>query len=131
MAYSITLPESLPGANHAVFAWTWVNASGNREFYMNCADIKISGRPGSFTGRRMTVANYGPDTPVIPEFYGYYNTGINYYINSHNVTVVGYGSDEFEDLAYVADKSNNNSDDTYNDDNFHRTSIMHPGPYKR
>ncbi|KAJ2750841.1 hypothetical protein GGI19_004867 [Coemansia pectinata] len=136
MEYSITLPESLPGANHAVFAWTWVNASGNREFYMNCADVKISGKPGSFTGRRMTVANYGPDTPVIPEFYGDYNTGINYYINSHNVTVIGYGSDEFEDLAYVASngegsKGNSNSDDIYNDENFHRTSIMHPDSYKR
>ncbi|KAJ2889637.1 hypothetical protein IWW38_004590, partial [Coemansia aciculifera] len=100
MEYLIALPDTLPGANHAVFAWTWVNASGNREFYMNCVDIKIVGKPGWFVGRRMTVANYGPNTPAIPEFYGDYNTGINHYINSPNVTVVGNGSDEFEDLEY-------------------------------
>ncbi|KAJ2692933.1 hypothetical protein H4218_006228 [Coemansia sp. IMI 209128] len=133
LEYSIALPETLPGANHAVFAWTWVNASGNREFYMNCADVKISGKPGSFTGRKMTVANYGPDAPTIPEFYGYYNTGISYYINSRNVTVIGYGSDEFEDLTYVTSNGEGNSggssDDSYfHDGEFYRTSIMHPGP---
>ncbi|KAJ2451693.1 hypothetical protein GGF42_004203, partial [Coemansia sp. RSA 2424] len=118
MEYLIRLPETLPGANHAVFAWTWINASGNREFYMNCVDIKIRGKPGSFIGRAMTVANYGPDTPAIPEFYGDYNTGINHYINSPNVTVVGHGSDEFEDSAYLASKdtSSNGSDDNDNDD---------------
>ncbi|KAJ1999141.1 hypothetical protein H4R26_005185 [Coemansia thaxteri] len=91
--YTVTLPESLPGANHAVFAWTWINASGQREYFMNCVDVKIIGTPGSFNGKKMVVANYGPETPTIPEFYGDYNTGINIYINSPNITVTGHGSD--------------------------------------
>ncbi|PIA19743.1 hypothetical protein COEREDRAFT_33908, partial [Coemansia reversa NRRL 1564] len=42
-SYTFKLPEDLPSSDKAVFSWTWVNASGNREFYMNCADVSISG----------------------------------------------------------------------------------------
>ncbi|ORX65411.1 hypothetical protein DL89DRAFT_207678, partial [Linderina pennispora] len=45
--FNVELPANLPGSNKAVFAWTWVNASGNREYYMNCADIAIVGGAGS------------------------------------------------------------------------------------
>ncbi|KAJ1808973.1 hypothetical protein LPJ56_006041, partial [Coemansia sp. RSA 2599] len=90
--YEIRLPESLPGSDNAVFAWTWVNASGNREFYMNCVDVKIVGNAGEFTGKKMTIANYGPAYPSIPEFRGNYDTGINYYVHSGNVTVSGPGN---------------------------------------
>ncbi|KAJ2783303.1 hypothetical protein GGI15_002640, partial [Coemansia interrupta] len=79
--FEVPLPANLPGTDHAVFAWTWVNASGNREFYMNCADIAISGPAGSFTGKQMTILNY-PGYPVVPEFLGNYNTGLAYYTNA-------------------------------------------------
>ncbi|KAJ1950729.1 hypothetical protein EC988_004279 [Linderina pennispora] len=88
--YSVDLPANLPGSNKAVFAWTWVNASGNREYYMNCADIAIVGGAGSFTGKQMTIANY-PGYPTIPEFLGNYNTGLQYYTNGTQVTVSGPG----------------------------------------
>ncbi|KAJ1938211.1 hypothetical protein FBU59_004513 [Linderina macrospora] len=77
--YTFTLPSSLPGSDHAVFAWSWVNASGNREFYHNCADITIIGSAGSYTGKQMTIANYGAGYPAIPEFLGNYNVGLSYY----------------------------------------------------
>ncbi|RKP10130.1 hypothetical protein THASP1DRAFT_13260, partial [Thamnocephalis sphaerospora] len=41
--YSVLLPADVPSANNAVFAWAWINATGNREYYMNCADVIIKG----------------------------------------------------------------------------------------
>ncbi|KAJ0167130.1 hypothetical protein CTA2_4268 [Colletotrichum tanaceti] len=38
-----TLPADTPSAKDAIFAWTWFNNVGNREFYMNCAVITITG----------------------------------------------------------------------------------------
>ncbi|KAI7833922.1 hypothetical protein BX661DRAFT_169026 [Kickxella alabastrina] len=38
-AYTFTLPAGLPGTSNAIFAWTWVNAVGNREFYNNCGEF--------------------------------------------------------------------------------------------
>ncbi|TLD33333.1 hypothetical protein PspLS_00138 [Pyricularia sp. CBS 133598] len=40
------IPEGIPGGN-AILAWTWINKIGNREFYMQCAPIKLTGTPGS------------------------------------------------------------------------------------
>jgi hypothetical protein len=40
--YSFTIPSSLPTGT-AVLAWTWFNKVGNREMYMNCAPITITG----------------------------------------------------------------------------------------
>lgn len=37
-----TLPADTP-AGEALFAWSWVNNTGNREFYMNCATVTIGG----------------------------------------------------------------------------------------
>jgi hypothetical protein len=40
--YSFTVPTTLPTGS-AVLAWTWFNKIGNREMYMNCAPITITG----------------------------------------------------------------------------------------
>jgi hypothetical protein len=51
------LPYSIPDdapAGDAIIAWTWFNKSGNREMYMRCAPIKITGSAGDkskFSGR--------------------------------------------------------------------------------
>ncbi|KAJ2001516.1 hypothetical protein H4R26_004092, partial [Coemansia thaxteri] len=87
LSYTFNLPADLPSSDTAVFSWSWVNASGNREYYMNCADVSISGSSsGSFTGPQMVVANY-PGYPTIPEFNGDYTTGMQYYTNAPNITV--------------------------------------------
>lgn len=36
--YGFTVPENAP-AGLALFAWTWLNNEGNREFYMNCSPV--------------------------------------------------------------------------------------------
>ncbi|KFY13099.1 hypothetical protein V491_06515, partial [Pseudogymnoascus sp. VKM F-3775] len=51
--YSFTIPDSLPTGS-AVLAWTWFNKVGNREMYMNCAPIDITG--GSSKSKRDTAA---------------------------------------------------------------------------
>ncbi|KAJ1727670.1 hypothetical protein LPJ61_004454, partial [Coemansia biformis] len=36
--YEVPVPDRLPTAKGAVFAWTWIPSSGSRSYYMNCAD---------------------------------------------------------------------------------------------
>ncbi|KAJ1663942.1 hypothetical protein IW140_003798 [Coemansia sp. RSA 1813] len=93
LSYSFKLPEGLPSSDKAVFAWTFINSSGNREFYMNCADVAIKGSGSSeFSGPEMLVANYGPESPLIPEFNGDYETGIDLFNSRKNITVYGGGA---------------------------------------
>ncbi|KAJ6280866.1 hypothetical protein J3E71DRAFT_360386 [Bipolaris maydis] len=40
-SYSFIIPTSLPGADMVIFAWTWLNSSGNREFYMSCSPVRL------------------------------------------------------------------------------------------
>lgn len=40
--YDFTIPSFAPSGN-ALFAWTWFNEIGNREMYMNCAQVQIVG----------------------------------------------------------------------------------------
>lgn len=41
--WDLTLPKDIP-AGDALFAWSWFNNIGNREMYMNCAHVTISGK---------------------------------------------------------------------------------------
>ncbi|KAJ2811411.1 hypothetical protein H4S07_002083, partial [Coemansia furcata] len=91
LSYTFNLPANIPASNSAIFAWTWVNAIGNREFYMNCADVAIKSSSTSFTGKQMTIANH-QGYPTIPEFNGNYDTGLEYYTNAPLITVTGSGA---------------------------------------
>ncbi|KAK4458148.1 hypothetical protein QBC42DRAFT_308840 [Cladorrhinum samala] len=44
--FNVPIPQDLPNGN-ATFAWTWYNKIGNRELYMNCAPVEISGGSSS------------------------------------------------------------------------------------
>ncbi|KAJ1950730.1 hypothetical protein EC988_004280 [Linderina pennispora] len=90
-SYTFNLPSELPSSDKAVFAWSWVNAIGNREFYMNCADVAIKGSGSSYTGKEMTIANHD-GYPTIPEFGSNYDTGLEHYKNAKQITVNGSGS---------------------------------------
>ncbi|KAJ2774668.1 hypothetical protein IWQ57_000713 [Coemansia nantahalensis] len=98
LQYTFNLPKDLPSSNSAIFVWSWVNASGNREFYMNCADVAIKGTSQSYTGKKMTIANY-PGYPTIPEFGGNYDTGLDLYKNQPMITVTGSGNYVQEPIA--------------------------------
>ncbi|KAJ2032104.1 hypothetical protein IWW57_000391 [Coemansia sp. S610] len=91
--YTFSLPRDIPASDKAIFAWTWVNAVGSRDFYMNCADVAIKGYSNSFTGKQMTIANHD-GYPTIPEFNSNNDTdaGLEHYRNAPLITVTGDGS---------------------------------------
>ncbi|KAI8363621.1 hypothetical protein B0O80DRAFT_492747 [Mortierella sp. GBAus27b] len=67
-SYPVEIPAGAPSGK-ATFMWLWNNAVGNRELYSNCADIEIQGtNGGSISGVEPLIANYGPDSLLIPEF---------------------------------------------------------------
>lgn len=41
----VKIPADLPAGQYT-FAWSWFNKMGNREFYMNCAPLEVSGGSG-------------------------------------------------------------------------------------
>lgn len=40
--FPVKMPSNIPSGQYT-FAWTWMNAEGFREFYMNCAPIQVGG----------------------------------------------------------------------------------------
>jgi predicted carbohydrate-binding protein with CBM5 and CBM33 domain len=59
MTYSFNLPENAMGGNMIVF-WSWINRIGNREYYMECADVNVNNgntQPTSITGKELLVVN--------------------------------------------------------------------------
>ncbi len=60
--YEFQIPADIPNGK-ATLAWSWLNKIGNREFYMNCAPIEISGPEGNQAALAalpdMMVANIG------------------------------------------------------------------------
>jgi len=44
--YSYTIPKELAAGKYTI-AWTWFNKIGNREMYMNCAPLEVTGSGGS------------------------------------------------------------------------------------
>lgn len=43
--YDYTIPDNIPTGN-ATIAWSWINRIGNREFYMNCGALSLTGTSG-------------------------------------------------------------------------------------
>ncbi|KAF6808398.1 hypothetical protein CSOJ01_07537 [Colletotrichum sojae] len=60
--YDFTIPDDMPAGNGTI-AWTWFNKVGNREMYMNCGPVTITGSAGSQTAYEslpdMFTANIG------------------------------------------------------------------------
>ncbi|KAJ9052185.1 hypothetical protein DSO57_1036758 [Entomophthora muscae] len=84
--YKVGIPKDAPNGN-VTFAWTWFNKKGNREIYMNCADITITGgsNSGTITGKKMVVANW-PGYPTFPEGFAN-NYGKALYENQPLITI--------------------------------------------
>ncbi|KAJ2813977.1 hypothetical protein H4S07_000271 [Coemansia furcata] len=64
--YEVPIPDKLPAAKDAIFAWTWIPAIGQRPFFMNCADVRIEnyGKQESYTGKELLVVNV-PGKPTL------------------------------------------------------------------
>ncbi|TKA32745.1 hypothetical protein B0A50_00970 [Salinomyces thailandicus] len=61
--YDFTIPSYAP-AGDALLAWTWQNYEGNREYYMNCADVTI-GSSNSKKRRRRQAYNTFDSLPYL------------------------------------------------------------------
>ena len=55
--YEFTVPFYAPPGT-ALFAWTWQNYEGNREFYMNCAEVNIISAPVSRRKKRQSYSSF-------------------------------------------------------------------------
>ncbi|KAJ1967693.1 hypothetical protein IWQ62_001698 [Dispira parvispora] len=90
--FNVPIPKDAPSGK-AVFAWSWVNATGNREFYMTCSDIEIQGTPGGkLVGPRMITPNYDANSPHIGEFgSGNGDDGAKYYTDRPTITLTANG----------------------------------------
>lgn len=67
--YDYTIPKELAAGDYTL-AWTWFNKVGNREMYMNCAPLTVTGDGGSKdhldTLPDMFVANIGNECETKP-----------------------------------------------------------------
>jgi hypothetical protein len=46
VSYDVPIPSDVPAGDYT-YSWTWFNNIGNREMYMNCAPMTITGGSGS------------------------------------------------------------------------------------
>ncbi|CAG8648082.1 12202_t:CDS:2 [Ambispora leptoticha] len=67
--WKVKIPENAPSCDKpgkCLFSWSWINAVGNREFYQNCADVKIVGNSTKpLPIKDITRANLPPQFPTI------------------------------------------------------------------
>jgi hypothetical protein len=45
--WDFTMPSTVPAGENILFAWSWINHTGNREMYMNCARVNVRNDNGS------------------------------------------------------------------------------------
>ncbi|CAK7227403.1 hypothetical protein SBRCBS47491_006557 [Sporothrix bragantina] len=66
--YNFTVPDNIPTGS-VTLAWTWFNKIGNREMYMNCAPVTLTGTSGSQSNfdslPDMFVANVGNECGTV------------------------------------------------------------------
>ena len=67
-SYSFDLPRNSKGGGMTIF-WTWINRIGNREYYMECADITVNtnGNNTKIAGKELLIVNL-PGYPRVPEW---------------------------------------------------------------
>ncbi|KAJ1666004.1 hypothetical protein IW140_000570 [Coemansia sp. RSA 1813] len=67
--YDVPVPNTIPASKKAVFAWTWINGLGAREYYMNCADVRIEnyGHQEPLTAHELLVVNLPGRLTVSPK----------------------------------------------------------------
>ncbi|KAH7155324.1 hypothetical protein B0J13DRAFT_223385 [Dactylonectria estremocensis] len=71
-SFDFTIPSDTP-SGEAIFAWSWFNQIGNREMYMNCAAVDITGssakRASALSSKPdMFVANVGNSCTTLEGF---------------------------------------------------------------
>ncbi|KAI8867678.1 hypothetical protein GQ42DRAFT_164630, partial [Ramicandelaber brevisporus] len=93
LSYNVPIPATAPSSDKVIFLWTWNNATGNRELYALCSDIRIQGMAtgGYVTGPKALFANYGQSSPLIPAPPEFSTVGKALYDARPIITVTGNG----------------------------------------
>ncbi len=96
MNYNFDLPPNIPSGDITVF-WTWVNKIGNRDYYMECADITVNNDNGNnlpveIQGKELLVVNI-LDKPIIPEGLPVGNDGIDLLNARKDISITSNGGD--------------------------------------
>lgn len=66
--FTFSIPPEVKSGN-AIMAWTWFNNVGNREMYMNCARVSITGGSGNLAGLpSLFTANIGNGCATTEDF---------------------------------------------------------------
>ena len=94
MNYNFDLPPNIPSGDITVF-WTWINKIGNREYYMECADITVNNSNGNnspveIQGKELLVVNILGKT-IIPEGFPSSNDGINLLNARKDISIINSG----------------------------------------
>jgi len=69
--YTFNIPTSFPSGERVIVAWSWLNASGKREFYMSCSCVTIQNKSATtialpLRGPPLLIANLPAQPPTIP-----------------------------------------------------------------
>lgn len=94
--YTFPVPSNIP-TGKATIAWSWINRIGNREFYMNCGAIELTGTSGDQANYDalpdMLVANIaanGGATCATEENFDYMYPNPGPSVDRFNMTVLKY-----------------------------------------
>ncbi|EUC44582.1 lytic polysaccharide monooxygenase, partial [Bipolaris oryzae ATCC 44560] len=96
-SFPFTVPQDLPTGDFTV-AWTWFNKIGNREMYMNCASVSVTGGADDASGLDalpdMAIANVN-----VPGSCGTTKEGADYTFSNPGAFGTTAGEGPFMDLC--------------------------------
>jgi hypothetical protein len=115
-SYSFDLPPDAKGGDITIF-WTWINRIGNREYYMECADITVNtnGNNKQIAGKELLIVNL-PGYPKIPEWEPNSPSSIDGrdLLNSRKDTTKDTFNTIKDNVNTTKDTFNNTTKDTFN-----------------
>lgn len=138
--YEMILPK-IPNGKLTIF-WTSINAIGNREYYMDCADVEVKIPDNNVTddiinGKELIVVNL-PGYKIIPEFpkKGMYDgrellknaKNISYKIKDENTFISPPTQSKFTTIKYTTNYNNPTTNYTYNNPTTNYNNTVYNNP---
>jgi hypothetical protein len=108
--YDFTIPSFAP-SGIALFAWTWFNEIGNREMYMNCAEVRIA---ASSASRRLKSKRQSTFTSMnsLPDIWRANIQGLGSCTTTEGQDVVFPNNELGPDVVYGGSRTSSSAPDT-------------------